>query len=125
LASAPVGGPNVNATHQACQILASQLLYLSVYEGECSQGEDHLQRIDQLVGCAIDSKGVIKLMKVTVDGADVSSNILRTTDPFVYTIRSSDNAFSITPPCCVGQWTRVTSCSSNLCQREITQSQLK
>lgn len=102
LASAPAGGSNVNATHQVCQISASQLLYLSVYEGECSQGENHLQSIPQLLSCAQDSNKVIKLMQVKVDGTDVSSNIVResTSQPFIYTIRSSDNAFAIKPPCC-------------------------
>lgn len=101
-ASAPAGGKNVNATHQVCQISSPQLLYLSVYEGECSQGENHLQASDQLLSCAQDSNKVIKLMKVTVDGTDVSSNIVResTTTPYAYTIRSSDNWGGITPPCC-------------------------
>jgi hypothetical protein len=41
-------------------------------------------------------------MQVKVDGKDVSSNIVResTTHPFTYTIKSSDNAFGIKPPCC-------------------------
>jgi hypothetical protein len=102
LASAPAGGPNVNATHQVCQISASQLLYLSVYEGECSQGENHLQTTQELLSCAQGSNKVIKLMQVKVDGIDVSSNIVResTSQPFIYTIHSSDNAFGIKLPCC-------------------------
>jgi hypothetical protein len=102
LASAPAGGRNVNATHQVCQISASQLLYLSVYEGECSQGENHLQTTQELLSCAEASNKVIKLMQVKFDGTDVSSNILRqsTSQPFVYTIKSSDNAFDIKQPCC-------------------------
>jgi len=101
-ASAPAGGSNVNATYQACQISPSQLLYLSVYEGECSQGENHLQTNAQLLACAQDSNKVIKLMKVMVDGTDVSSNIVResTTTPYAFTIRSSDNWGGIKPPCC-------------------------
>lgn len=102
LASAPANGANVNAAHQVCQISPSQLLYLSVYEGECSQGENHLQTPAQLLSCAQDSNKVMKLMQVKVDGTDVSSNIVResTTQPFLYSIKSSDNAFGIKPPCC-------------------------
>jgi hypothetical protein len=102
LASAPANGANVNAAHQVCQIAPSQLLYLSIYEGECSQGENHLQTPAQLLSCAQDSNKVIKMMQVKVDGSDVSLNIVResTSQPFVYTIKSSDNAFGIKPPCC-------------------------
>ena len=78
-ASAPAVGANVNATHQACQISSSPLLYLSVYEGECSQGEFPGYSIPQLLSCAQDSNKVIRLMQVKVDGMDVSSKILRET----------------------------------------------
>ncbi len=102
LASAPAGGRNVNATHQVCQISASQLLYLSVYEGECSQGENHLQTTQELLSCAQGSNNVIKLMQVKFDGTDVSSDIVRqsTSQPFIYTIKSSNNAFDNKLPCC-------------------------
>ena len=101
-AAAPMGGANKNAMQQACQMSGSQLLYLSVYEGECSQGENGGQSIPQLLNCAQDSNKVIKLMKVTVDGVDVSPNIVResTSQPYVYSIRSPDNVFAIKPPCC-------------------------
>ncbi len=97
-----MGGANVNATHQACQISSSQLLYLSVYEGECSQGEFPGESIPQLLTFAQDSNKVIKLMQVKADGTDVSSNIVResTSQPYMYTIRSSDNVFGIKLPCC-------------------------
>jgi hypothetical protein len=99
-ASATVGGANENATHQSCQISSSQLLYLSVYEGECSQGEFPGHSIPQLLTCAQDSNKVIKLMQVKVDGMDVSSNIVHesTSQPYVYTIRSSDNAYNLKLP---------------------------
>jgi hypothetical protein len=101
-AFAAAGGANVNATHQACQISSSQLLYLTVYPGECSQGEFPGESIPQLLTCAQDSNKIMKLMQVKVDGTDVSSNIVRetTSQPFTYSIRSSDNAFSFKIPCC-------------------------
>jgi hypothetical protein len=61
---APAGGANLNATHQACQISSSQLLYLIVYGGECSQGEFPGESIPQLLTCAQDSNKVMKLMQV-------------------------------------------------------------
>jgi hypothetical protein len=101
-AFAPAGGANVNATHQACQISSSQLLYLIVYGGECSQGEFPGESIPQLLTCAQDSNKIMKLMQVKVDGTDVSSNILRitTSAPFIWSLRSSDNAFNLKIPCC-------------------------
>ncbi|MGC2573920.1 MAG: hypothetical protein WA364_20580 [Candidatus Nitrosopolaris sp.] len=102
LAHAPAGGDNVNATHQTCQISSSQLLYLSVYDGECSQGEAPGQSIPQLLTCAKDSNKIMKLMQVKVDGKDVSSNIVRetTSQPFILNIRSSDNWAGTRLPCC-------------------------
>jgi hypothetical protein len=101
-ATAPAGGANVNATHQACQISSSQLLYLVVYPGECAQGEFPGESIPQLLSCAQDSNKVIKLMQVKVDGTDVSSNIVResTSQPFVFTLHSTDNIFNDKIPCC-------------------------
>ncbi|HYA84667.1 MAG TPA: hypothetical protein VEH06_14645, partial [Candidatus Bathyarchaeia archaeon] len=101
-ASAPAGGANLNATHQACQISSSQLLYLSVYDGECSQGDSPGKSIPQLLTCAQDSNKIMKLMQVKVDSTDVSSNIVRetTSNPWILTIPSSDNAFSEKLPCC-------------------------
>ena len=85
-AFAPAGGANLNATHQACQISSSHLLYLIVYGGECSQGEFPGESIPQLLTCAQDSNKVMKLMQVKVDGTDVSSKILResTSAPFIF-----------------------------------------
>ena len=101
-AFATTGGANVNATHQACQISSSQLLYLVVYPGECSQGEAPGQSIPQLLTCAQNENKVIKLIQAKVDGLDVSSNIVRetTTQPYLWTIRSPDNAFNNKIPCC-------------------------
>jgi hypothetical protein len=101
-ASASAGGANVNAIHQACQISSSQLLDLHVYGGECSQGEYPGDSISQLLTCAQDSNKIMKLMQVKVDGMDVSSNIVHeiTSQPFIWTIHSSDNAFSVKVPCC-------------------------
>ena len=101
-ATAPAGGANLNATHQACQISSSQLLYLVVYPGDCSQGDSPGKSIPQLLTCAQDSNKVIKLMQVKVDGADVSSKIVRetTSQPFIWTIHSSDNVFAEKLPCC-------------------------
>jgi len=101
-AAAPAGGTNVNATHQACQISSSPLLYLHVYGAYCSQGDSPGKSIPQLLTCAQDENKIIKLMQVKVDGTDVSSNILRetTSQPWILTIPSSDNAFSEKIPCC-------------------------
>jgi hypothetical protein len=101
-ATASAGGANANATHQACQISSSQLLYLVVYPGDCSQGDSPGKSIPQLLTCAQDSNKVIKLMQVKVDGADVSSKIVRetTSQPFIWTIHSSDNVFAEKLPCC-------------------------
>jgi hypothetical protein len=101
LAAAPAGDTNVNATHQACQV-SSPLLYLHVYGAYCSQGDSPGKSIAQLLTCAQDENKIIKLMQVKVDGTDVSSNILRetTSQPWILTIPSSDNAFSEKIPCC-------------------------
>jgi hypothetical protein len=96
-ASAPAGGANVNATHQACQISSSQLLYSHPYGGYCSQGDSPGKSIPQLLTCAQDTNKIMK-----VDGTDVSSNIVResTSQPFILSIHSSDNAFGEKIPCC-------------------------
>ncbi|HXX97432.1 MAG TPA: hypothetical protein VEL11_10000, partial [Candidatus Bathyarchaeia archaeon] len=101
-AAAPAGGANVNATHQACQISSSPLLYSHVYGAYCSQGDSPGKSIPQLLTCAQDENKIIKLMQAKVDGVDVSSNILRetTSQPFIWTIRSSDNVFAEKLPCC-------------------------
>jgi hypothetical protein len=101
-ASAPAGGANANATHQACQIPSSPLLYLHVYGAYCSQGDSPGKSIPQLLTCAQDENKIIKLMQVKVDGVDVSSNIVRQTTslPWILTIPTSDNAFSEKIPCC-------------------------
>ena len=96
------GGGNVNATHQVCQIGSSQLLYLSVYEGECSQAEQPGETVPQLLSCAQDVNKVIKLMRATVDGMDVSSKIVRedASKPFNLTLSSKDNSMNKPLPCC-------------------------
>jgi hypothetical protein len=101
-AAAPAGGANANATHQACQISSSPLLYLHVYGAYCSQGDSPGKSIPQLLTCAQDENKVIKLMQVKVDGVDVSSKIVRetTSQPFIWTIHSSDNVFAEKLPCC-------------------------
>jgi hypothetical protein len=101
-ATAPAGGANVYATHQACQISSSQLLYFIVYPGDCSQGDSPGKSIPQLLTCAQDENRIIKLMQVKVDGVDVSPNIARetTSQPFIWTIHSSDNVFAEKLPCC-------------------------
>jgi hypothetical protein len=52
-----------------------------------------------LLNCAQDSNKVIKLMKVTIDGQDVSSNIARLTTarPFNFKV-SADNAYDWKSP---------------------------
>lgn len=96
------GGGNMNATHQVCQMSSSQLLYLNVYSGECSQAEQPGETVPQLLGCAQDTNKVIKLMRVTVDGTDVSSNIVRedADKPFSLTLSSKDNSMNKPLPCC-------------------------
>jgi hypothetical protein len=73
-----------------------------LYPGECSQGEAPGDSTPQLLSCAREENEVIKLMQVKVDGTEVSSKIVRKTtpQPFTWTIRSSDNAFSMKLPCC-------------------------
>lgn len=103
-ASAPAGDVNVNATRQVCQITSSQLLHLIVYSGFCSQGDSPGKSIPQLLTCAQDTNKIIKLMKATVDGVDVTFNIIRetTSQPFILSVHSSDNAFAekLNPTCC-------------------------
>ena len=69
--------------HQKCEISSNQLLYLTVYAGECSTGSKphegefpDTKNPDDLLACAKDSNLVMKLMQVKVDGKDVSSNIV-------------------------------------------------
>ena len=97
---------NINAQNQKCEISSNQLLYLTVYPGECSTGlKPHegefpdTKSPSDLLGCAQDSNKVMKLMQVKVDGKDVSSNIIRqtTSKPFNYIV-PADNAFSYTTP---------------------------
>jgi hypothetical protein len=86
---------NVNARNQKCEISSNQLLYLTVYAGECSTGSKphegefpDTKNPADLLACAKDSNLVMKLMQVKVDGKDVSSNIVRqtTTKPFNYVV---------------------------------------
>ena len=79
---------NVNARNQKCTISANQLLYLTVYSGECSEGEFPGYSTADLLKCGQDSNKVMKLMQVKVDGKDVSSNIIRqsTSQPFIWNV---------------------------------------
>jgi hypothetical protein len=94
---------NVNARNQKCEISSDQLIYLTVYPGECSTGvKPHegefpdTKNPADLLKCAQDSNKVMKLMQVKVDGKDVSSNIVRqsTTQPFKFIV-PPDNAFDV------------------------------
>jgi hypothetical protein len=97
---------NLNARNQKCEISSSQLVYLTVYPGECSTGSkphegefpDTKSPAD-LLSCAQDSNKVMKLMQVKVDGKDVSSNIVRqtTSQPFNYIV-PLDNSFQYPAP---------------------------
>jgi hypothetical protein len=97
---------NVNARNQKCDLRSNQLLYLTVYPGECSTGlKPHegefpdTKNPADLLSCAKQENMVIKLMKVKVDGKDVSSNIVRqtTSQPFKYIV-PADNAFEMPAP---------------------------
>ena len=85
----------MNASNQICEISPNQLLYLTVYAGECATGSKphegefpETKNPADLLACAKDSNLVMKLMQVKVDGKDVSSNIIRqtTTKPFNYIV---------------------------------------
>ncbi len=91
---------NVNARNQKCEISSNQLLYLTVYPGECSTGSKphegeypELKRPEDLLKCAQDSNVVIKRMQVKVDGIDVSSHIIRqsTQQPFKFIIKQDNS----------------------------------
>jgi hypothetical protein len=91
---------NANSRNQKCEISSNQLLYLTVYPGECSTGSKphegefpDTKNPADLLACAQDSNKVMKLMHVKVDGKDVSSNIVRqsTSKPFNFIV-NPDNA---------------------------------
>lgn len=97
---------NVNSKNQKCEIKSNQLLYLTVYPGECSTGSvkgegefPNTKSPADLLTCAQDSNKVIKLMQVKVDGKDVSSSIVRqtTSKPFKFVI-PEQNADDWKPP---------------------------
>jgi len=97
---------NVNSRNQECTISSNQLLYLTVYPGECSTGSKphegeypETKSTADLLQCAQDSNKVIKKMQVKVDGNDVSDHIIRqsTTQPFNFIIKS-DNSDNWGPP---------------------------
>ncbi len=97
---------NVNARNQNCEISSNQLLYLTVYSGECSTGSkpNEGEYPDKkspaaLLDCAIDSNRELILRQVKVDGQDVSSNIVRqtTSQPFNFIV-PPDNAFEWKAP---------------------------
>ena len=86
---------NLNARNQKCEISSNQLLYLTVYSGECSTGSKpnegeypNTKSPAALLECAQDANREIKLMQVKVDGQDVSSNIVRqtTSQPFNFIV---------------------------------------
>jgi hypothetical protein len=90
---------NLNATHQNCQISHNTKLYLSVYDGECSTAEYPGESAPQLLKCAQGTNQVIKLMKVIVNGRDVSSNITRESSSNLYHVTfNPGNLFSLKPP---------------------------
>ena len=100
---------NAGAKNQKCELSSNQLLYLTVYPGECSTGaipEDGPSKSPSsitptdLLKCAKDSNMVIKLMKVKVDGQDVSSHIIRqsTSQPFKFFIPPENAVAYKTPP---------------------------
>jgi hypothetical protein len=97
---------NVNARNQKCELSSNQLLYLTVYPGECSTGSKphegefaDMKSPADLLKCAQDSNKVIKLMQVKVDGNDVSSNITKesTSNSFNYVIPIA-NTWDFKPP---------------------------
>ncbi len=97
---------NVNARNQKCEISSSQLLYLTVYAGECSTGSKpnegeypNTKSPAALLECAQDANREMKLMQVKVDGQDVSSKIVRqtTSQPFNFIV-PPDNAFEWLAP---------------------------
>ena len=99
---------NVNSKNQNCQISSDQLLYLTVYPGECATifgsnppaGEfPDIKSVDGLLKCAQDVNKVIKKMQVKVDGQDVSSNIIRqtTSQPFKFIV-NTENTDGWKPP---------------------------
>jgi len=90
---------NTNATRQSCEISANQLLFLSVYDGECDNGQYPNMSSPELLKCAQDSNKVIKLMEVTVDGVPQTSNIVResTSVPFDFFIPAT-NVYDAKPP---------------------------
>ena len=96
---------NMGAKNQKCEISSSQLIYLTVYPGECStgskpnEGECPNKSPAELLNLAQGSNKGIKLMQVKVDGQDVSSNIIRqtTSKPFNLNI-PPDNPFEYRAP---------------------------
>jgi hypothetical protein len=97
---------NVNARNQKCEISSNQLLYLTIYPGECSTGvkphegefPDTKSPAD-LLTCAHNQNQGIKLMQAKVDGSDVSSNITRQTTSQTFNfIVPQDNAFAFPTP---------------------------
>ncbi len=90
---------NTNATQQKCQISLNSKLYLSVYDGECSKAEYPSYSVPQLLKCAQDSNQVIRLMKVMIDGRDVSSNITKESSSHPYYVTfEPGNAWGLSPP---------------------------
>jgi hypothetical protein len=97
---------SVNARNQKCEISSNQLIYLTVYPGECSSGSKphegefpDMKNPADLLNCAQDTNRVMKLMQVKIDGKDVSSDIVRqtTSQPFKFIV-PADNPFGFPPP---------------------------
>lgn len=100
------GDTNPNAKNQKCEISSDQLLYLTVYPGECSTlptpGEGEIpdkKTPEELLKCAIDSNAGLS-EQVMVDGKDVTSSIVSqsTSRPFAYVVLSDDNPFEYRAP---------------------------
>jgi hypothetical protein len=93
------GDTNSNAKNQKCEISSDQLLYLTVYPGECSTlpipGEGEIpdnKTTEELLQCAVDSNAGLS-QQVKFDGKDISSDIVKqsTSQPFAYLVPSEDN----------------------------------
>ena len=100
------GDTNPGAKNQKCEISSDQLLYLTVYPGECSTlptpGEGEIpdkKTPEELLQCAVDSNAGLN-KQVKVDGKDVTSSIASqtTTQPFKFVVPSEDNPFEFRAP---------------------------
>ena len=112
--------------NQRCEISSNQLVYMTLYPGECSafdSPEVYHNSTANLLDCAIKSNLVIKLNRVVVDGKDVSSNIIRQqiSHPFNFIIPKVNVAMMQILRqlvCSILQWQKIIICSSSLCQSD-------